>query len=480
MRWRLFFEGVRRTITLSGTGVLLIGGLGLKQVAVFAEGATVGISGVLAGAMALSCLMGLTPETTLRQREIVQLPVSRRDIWVVKWWLAVAVPAMIVTAANVIGIAIARFFHQTFLAGRDVALIAACAVLWSGLTMISWPSQWPGLKRLDQLPANSAARKLTARVMIAAVIAWFAAGLGLPFLLAPSIARAAHSPSAWSYTLAAGLALLILSRYFHTPPIKERPSAVRAPRRDVANAPPAAAAPQADSALTGLRFMYWRDARRSLLLVSIMLAGVVGYWWLFESGHRAVGADITTQTLAGFLRAYWLLPFAGRGSEPPIVPIMLIVFTLSSGDDIQREIRRLRTLPLSSWTLSQALCLRALMPAMVLWAGGILLHILVLHALPASLRLGAMALLLGGVAAFHAISLAAAGRKMAGMFVYVTLGMASVNLFARWPLPEGTWAGLGFAALAASLWISEWVIRRRSRLYAKYAGPLAAVESRFN
>lgn len=470
MRRRLLLECARRMAQMGSAGMLFLCGMGVWQIALVADGATLKISGILATAMTLSWLIGLTPETTLRQREIVQLPVSRRDLWVVRWWLGVTVPTVIVTAAGAIGIVTAEFLHQSFLTGGDIALIVGCSVLWGGLTMISWPSQWPGLKQLDRLPPNSAARKLTARVMIAAVIAWFVAGLGLPFLLAPAIVRAAQSPTVWSYTVAIGFALLILSRYFHTPPLKERPPVTRAFRRDAPNASSVAGAPRADSNLTGLRFMYWRETRRSLLLVSIMLTGVLGYWWLFGSG-----------SLAGFLRAYWLLPFEGRGSESPFVLMMLIIFVLtSSNDDTQRGIRRLRTLPLSSWGLSQTLCLRALIPPTVLWAGGVVLHVLVLHTLPASLKLDVLALLLGGFATMHAIELVAAGRKMAGMFAYIALGMASVNGFARWPLPEWTWTGSGLAVIAASLWISDWVIRRRSGLYAKYAGPTAAVESRFS
>ena len=114
---------------LGGAGVLFMCGIGLWQISRLADGATPEISSVLATAMTISWLMGLTPETTLRQREIVQLPVSRRDLWVVRWWLAVAVPAVIVTAASAIGIVTARLFHQSFLTGGDVALIVGCSIL---------------------------------------------------------------------------------------------------------------------------------------------------------------------------------------------------------------------------------------------------------------------------------------------------------------------------------------------------------------
>ncbi|MEI6245104.1 MAG: hypothetical protein WCQ64_08655 [Acidobacteriota bacterium] len=471
-RLALLIECARRVLPTYVIGVFFMMSLGWAGQLLRLDSAgfaTRGTSGILAWAMATAWALALIPTGTLQSREVAQLPVSRRDLWVARWWLAVVMPAATATVASAIGMAMVRASRQAGLPAREIILISGCCAVWGSLSLNTSPANWPGLKSLDGLRPHSRARRVVAYLMTLSVGVWFLAGVALPFALAPIIARAAAQPTMASRVIAMALALLTLARYFHVPPIAARPPAVRGLRPGATNSAPTMAAPSTTPTLTGLGFMYWREARRSLGLVGFIIAAVIGYWWLFGS-----------LPLAAFLRAYWLLPFEGRGSEPPIAFIIILMMLTTFGDEVRRELRRLRTLPLSSWALATALWLRVLIAPLTLWTGAVVMHALVLHTLPTSSRPDVLLLLLGVLATMHAISLAVAGQKTAQSIIFVTLFVATAAMARFWPAARPSMAVAGGILLVSALWLSEWAIQRRSPLYARYNTAVTPAESRFN
>ncbi len=472
MRRRLLLECARRMLPTYLAGVFFILGVGWARQLVLLDGpdfAARGASGILAWAMAASWLMALIPTSTLQSREVAQLPASRRDLWVARWWLAVVIPAATATVASAIGTAMVSASRQAGLPAREIILISGCCAVWGGLSLNTSPAHWPGLKSLDRLRPYSRARRIVGYLMILSVGVWCIAGVALPFALAPIITHAAALPTMVSGVIAIAFTLLTLARYFHVPPVAARPPSVRGLRPGATNTAPAMAAPSTTPALTGLGFMYWREARRSLWFVGSIIAAVIGYWWLFES-----------RPLASFLRAYWLLPFEGRGSELPLAVVIILMMLATFGDEVRRELRRLRTLPFSSWTLAVALWLRVLIAPLALWAGAVALQLVVLHRLPASIRLDVLLPVLGVLATMHALSLVVAGQKAAQSIIFVTLFLASAGMTRFWPDARPNMTLAGGILLVSALWGSEWAIRRRSPLYARYNTAITPAESRFS
>ncbi len=470
-RLMLAMEVTRRLSPMYAVLAFLIIGLGWLRKMAIADGealAVARVSSVTAIGMTAAWLLAMMVQGHLQKRELVQLPVSRRDVWLCRWWLVVGGAGLVTAVASEIGAAIVNYRSPGLVTQSHVATTAACSALWGGLQLFHVRVPKVLGNWFDAQPPHSSARTIGARIAVVWVIGWVLAPLALPFFVAPTIVRILEANSPAGLTVMALWGALVLSRYVHTPPVKERPPIPRASRPDAASVATTTSA-TATSGVTGLRFMYWKTARRHLMFFLVTLTGVVGYWLVAES---------RTYSLTGALRAYWLLPFDGRGSTVP-VPLVVLLFMWLAQDDAQAEIRRLRTLPLSGWSLSVALTLRAGLAPLLLWLMGLLLHVCVLQTLPVIWHTNALLLATGAFSFLGALALAVAGSRTAQSAIFATAMLSgfAMDRFAPGFRPDAELTGL--LLLATAMKLSEWAILRRSPLYSRPRGS-AAFPERFS
>lgn len=477
MRFAVLTECVRRVAPMYAMWAFILLMFGSFQRMATTDGvdaSVVRFDSLLAGSMTAAWVVAMMVTGHMQRREFNQLPVSRRDLWVSRWWLSVLVPGLVAAVGSAGGELITHYPSPNLASTSHVALAVTCCATWGAVSMMMQRTGWlERFKFLDRLPPHSKARRILAITAIVWVLGWVVGGIGLPFVLAPMIVATVDSSAAGTYVLAIVAAAVVLAQYLHQPPLKARPPIARVVRRDASAGPNPAAAPSTSSSVSGVSFIYWREARKGLWTLGIATAAIFGYWTVFES----------TQPLVDFLRRYWLLPFDTTGSEFPLWFFMLIPILSPQGDDVRREIRRLRTLPFSGRSLSQVLMIRALIGPTMLWIAGLALHVAVLGAAPSQWRLSAVMMLFGVIAVMHATSLALAGRKWAqpaGVFGMMTIGALWTRLFGLSVPSLPAMFGSVLLVLVIALWLSERSIRKRSLLYSRYDGPLAAAQARFS
>lgn len=423
---------------------------------------------VVAWSMTATWLVAMMATGHLQRREFNQLPASRRDLWVSRWWLSVVAPGT-VAAVGTAGSEIITHYPSLSLASvSHIVLATLCCATWGAVSMMMQRTQWlEGFKFLDRLPPHSKARRYLASFVIVWVLAWVFGGIGLPFVLAPVIIAIVATPTAGTYVLAVLAAAVVLAQYFHQPPVKARPPVARVVRRDTTAEPSPTATPSRSSSVSGVSFMYWREVRKCLWTLGIAAVAIVSYWSVFES----------TQPLVEFLGRYWLLPFDRAGADTPLWFFFLFPALAPQSDDIRREIRRLRTLPFSARSLSHALMIRVLIGPIALWIAGLVLHITVLRSAPSHLHLGALVVLMGVLAMMHAVNLAIAGRRWAKAATII--GLAGCGFIVARVLGSDAHpnvAVIGWVLLVGAQFLSQWAIRKQTALYSRYDGPLVATE----
>jgi hypothetical protein len=417
---------------------------------------------IAAVAMTAAWFLAIVAGNHLQTREITRLPVTRRDLWVCHWWLAVVGPGVVTGAAAAIGAAWVNSASPQLFTARDVLLPAFCAAVWGSMFLVQRP-QWLTLAMgwIDRLPPRSTSRRLVGYAVVVWVLAYFIGGFALPFWIAPLVMRAAAAPTTFSYALAIGVAVLAVANYFHTPPITERTPVVR-------GVPPAAqsSTPKSEHVSdgpTGLRGLYWREVRWRLLVLCCILVVIVTACMMLGTPSAIV-----------LLRAHWLLPFDGAGSDVPVVGLIVLGAMLPHPPDgVRNELRLLRTLPLTSRSLRNALTLRALLGPLMLWTAALGLHAAMLRTVPESFRLDLLLALLGVVAMVQASALAITGTRASRWAAAAGMALvgAGANVYVRFE--QTPWALIGGSLLMVAMWLSEWSIRRRGLLYARHSAPTA-------
>lgn len=317
-------------------------------------------SHVLSWSLAAAWFMACSPAMLLDAREVNTLPISRRELWIVRWWLAVVAPSALLglatSVASLAGSPAAGPDHTAlvliFCAGYGGCYMALTAAF--PLAGAFRPGAWGVARlmiRLVVIPLGGAALPL-----------WFAKYL-------PLQVSDINGP-ALSTTIAA-IGVTIAS-YFHHPAITEHLT-----RRINPSKPSAPARPFAHGRLSGMPFLLWKEVRRSLLVYFAMLLVGIAYWRVFE-----------TRTLVEFFNASGALIFAGlpRGVN---IGFPVIVMLLGAGtSDIGQggEMRYLRALPMSARRLAAILVAGDVVATATLWIVLLIAHVIVVGTAPQSLR----------------------------------------------------------------------------------------------
>lgn len=456
---RIVIDTVRRLWTvyamLSG-GILGLSWIGARA---FANGADLGAMGdVRALSMASAWFLALTPAIVLEQREIARLPVSRREMWIARWWLSTIVPAVLIAAALLLA---AQVSGPQWPSGNAVVFPALYALLYGGCFMAV----------TALLPFRQAADSTGGTVVrsLFLIFVVMLGGAGWPFWFArylPHTLAELGGPALGSIIAAAGVTV---ASYFNHPPVTARPSRPTFKRK----APVWPAAGKETSRLSGLPFLYWKEARKALLLNGSLISVAILYWWLFESGPRAVGEVIRFTSLADFLNAGSALMFADVSIRStrvhfPAVAMMLLASTSDVG--LMGEMRRFRTLPVSVTRLAGISSSLSVLTTSVFWIALLLLHVISLGTAPDSLRPDLFLVISGSIAVCLAIRLA---LPVHPFLKVVGTGLLIAPAFIVFPLETShTDAGIsaammagGAAALVLSVLFNRWALRRGSRIY---------------
>lgn len=457
MVFRLVIDGVRRTWRVAAFAVfqLCMGFKMLGQVWPSSDR----MAWTLSGALFLSFQAGLV----FKSRELYQLPVSRRTLWLARWWLVVTAPVVIAQLAGTFAWwpAVSRWPTVD-----QIVLSMTFGVLYCGCHMALMTGS---LGRSGDAPATFLSTVAFAPIMIALTAA--------PFVFAPYLPHSFAEMRITSAMVILAMAVLTARGYLHAPAIDARPS-MRAARRVPSAHGPAPAVVMTPAGLvdrlTGLRLVLWNECRKQLITFSSMIAmGVAG--WAVVSRFRPVPA------LGEVLRMAAMLPFSSPRalvSEPIVLGAVLMASTIVEPAMLE-NIRSLRRLPMSSARLGCLPVALGLVSASMLWIVLLAVHGLVLRTLPSSPRLDLFIAFAALTASTHAIRFIVPGqvvtRTMLGCMPVLIAFMAPG--FAESWRPEIVQPCMvigGLLILAASWVAMRHAVRRSSAIYRQQV-PAAGV-----
>jgi hypothetical protein len=405
--------------------------------------------------MAVTWFLAFIPMAMLEQREIARLPVSRREFWIVRCWLSTAIPAGI----SAITLSLAAFASPALaLDAGTIALATFYSFVYGGCFLAG---------SIAFKPAMGGGQGMWGTVRMLLVIFGFVlGGCGWPFLFAQYLPHSfAEFGGPMRSVVIAALGITVAA-FLYYPPIVARASRPTMKRK----APAPSARRSTRDSLTGLPFMFWREARKALLLNGVMAAIAISYWWIFESGPWLVGHVISLPSLADFLNQGGALMFAdpsrNAGEHFPLIIMFLVMTTSDVGT--MGEMRRLRTLPLSSTQLAVALSGLSVVTTIMLWIALLGLHIAALGNAPYSLRPDLFLTLSGSIALWLAVRLVFARSSIIQLAAPFFAGtMVAFPMFLAQPhaLMRTAMMISGAAALVLSVLITRRALRRGSRIY---------------
>jgi hypothetical protein len=279
-------------------------------------------------------------------REVLLLPVSRRQIWLARMCVASAVATLWAAAAQLAGLVAAMPFRDAFAPKLSIVLLtAACVFLYTGAMM--------GLLPLLALAprGRSVLARTTIGLLFTVVTLVFASGIIWPILLrswlpvewtnlrgpAGVIVLAAAALTAWSWSFSPPIAP------HAAPPVWSRAPAAgrRGTRRTLF-----------DDRLRGVPKLLWWAGARSFINVAalVLVLGCIG--WPVAVLMPPVESFTT------FMIEFELLPFSAAQPAGDVAILFLLGFftleVLDTGltppkqDLLRALIRHLRTLPLST------------------------------------------------------------------------------------------------------------------------------------
>ena len=325
-----------------------------------------GMAWTMAGAAFLTALA----DELFRSREIHQLPVSRRTLWLARWWLSMTALALMAQLATIFAYWEARSHWPSV---DYVVLSLIFAVLYCGCAMALQASAF---ERSGDEPATFVSTITFAPILIGFIAA--------PFLLAPYLPHSFAEMGPASAIVMLVMAAFTAHGYRHTPAIDARPHMRLARRVPSAHEPaPAVVLNPAGFAgrLTGLALVVWEESRKQLITFSSLIAIGVACWAI-ASRFRPVPA------LSEFLRLAAVMPFTSSRpviAEPIVLGAIIVVVTVMEPGMVA-NIRSLRTLPISSARLACIPAGLGLVSAAMLWVVLLALHGFLAATLPASLR----------------------------------------------------------------------------------------------
>jgi hypothetical protein len=425
----------------------------------------------------------------LQSREIYQLPVSRRTLWLAHWWLATAGAVLV----GQLAMSFAQWSAQSrWPGGEQLVLSTTFAFLYGGCAMAlvatrvgRWAAKPMPLPRMAARPAARPPARpvnvtwlifrvaLRAAPVVLAILAAPAVPLVAPFFFARYLPHTVSAFAAPSAIVMLTMAAVSVWGYVHQPDLEARPS-LRVARPHLAQPGRAPEGPERTvvtartrfiDRLTGQRLPLWTMSRKYLITYSSVIAlGIV--WWWVTSFYKAVPA------LATALSRTDMLPFASRSAhvtEPITVGSLLVIAAMLDMGSVT-NIRSLRILPVSTTQLSYIPLGLGLVSAAMLWIVFLALHGLVLRTLPVSFRPDLFTAFMALTALSHVLRITLPGQPPArAMMSLAPLGIIWLALgysdSFRTDLVQPAMFVGGLLVLAASFALMRRAVTRSSRIY---------------
>jgi hypothetical protein len=421
---------------------------------------------VYAWCLAVTWLLAIAPVSALELREVWLLSVSRRQLWIAYWSLAVVAPILVIAIAT--GLAELVTSGSGFGADRMVLLILFATIYGGSQT---------ALKAFSPLPQSVG----TNRWKIFPTPLLLIAGLVMPFRFSSYLPLTFSDFNGTVVVVSIIAASLTVAAYFHRPPIV----AHRAVSRQKETERSGNHETVLRARLSGMPFLYWKEGRKALTIYGSFLLVGLAYWWFFESGSKTIGEAITFNGFDGFLAQGGALIFAAPLTGPvPYFPALLVLVAIGTSDFGQTgEIRGLRTLPLSAARLSAVLVSFGVLSAAMLWIVLLVAHVTATGAPPTSLRPDLFSVVSGAMALSMAVQFKLPGNqftKALGSAVVVAPALTLLSLARGF---ETTSAGHvvmivgGGAALTVAWLMNRRTLRHGRRIYKRPHTPLALISS---
>lgn len=427
-------------------GLSWLGAKAASETAVFSN-----MQDVLPWGLIGAWFAGIPLMVFLEFRELTMLPVSRREAWRARWWLAVCLAPLAASG----GLVAAHAMFSAPATVETLILSFVYGVLYAGCGLVM------------QIAMPLSAQRLHGWKLTVALI--FQLSIWLAGAAAP-MGFAAHLPHTFGGLAGPMVNVLIAaagitgSAYFYRPP-----NAARASRPNFARSQDLSSITRTGliDRLTGVEVIAFRAVRQHAAFFALTLLIAVAYWRM-DPAHLG---------LAEFFRASTALIFEGAGpGTSAVIPIfmLLVVSPIAPDTDLIGDIRRLRALPLSATTLALTLSGAGVLFASAQWIFLLILHAIVAGTAPHTLRPELFLSVAGVFALVQSVRLA---LRSGGLIVAIGAGILIALGAVRFMVGADTTTvrlllGLaGATALALSFLINRWSIRNRSGVYKFRGGP---------
>ena len=404
-------------------------------------------------AVAMTAAFCLGPVLTGQfvRREVFLMPVSTRQLWLARWWLATVGAATVVVLPNLL---VPR-------ASTALTLAAAlCALAYNGVYVALLPL-------LNARPRGS--RRVRVAVLRGQAALGLFTGLGgfaWAFLLRPWLPTAPeHLAGPAGFVLGAAL-LVTLAGYLHVPgpevPALMNRRAFEAAGREHASTLAMPPRPR----LTGVRYLLWRDAAISLVYAGTVMAVLAALSVVTETGGPS--AHIRRVTLS-------VMPGPGE----PLSRLGWLVLLLScapAGLLWQNALRHVRALPLSAFQVSALLAAVALSRWLAFWLLAALLASLD-SSVSVVFRPDALLAFVGIGSAVQAAGLRWTGTSparliigasvTAGLVIGGSIWLADVLPAAAAAVGASPWTFVGLITLASAVLLNLHTLTRRSATFRR-------------
>jgi len=276
---------------------------------------------------------------SLALREIRVLPVSRRELWRTAWWLGLVGGVMMMTAGQLLGMAIGALIagtHQLPLQTTGVTMVLSVAVAGINISANLF---------LNRLNARANRPRVVRIAVAVTALAGMMAMLAWPFAVRRTLPLTWREFNpAWLTVTFVGLALAIRSYFLHpAPPPFSRTAGIKRKARSFATI----------SRIGGIGrmvFQTWKTAT----LVQLTIPAIVVVTMAVVSNVMFHGED---DGIRAQLRDFGLLPFEGAPAAGHTHNIFSLIYFLGAsvfwwnllapGDSLLSLVRHLRTLPMS-------------------------------------------------------------------------------------------------------------------------------------
>jgi hypothetical protein len=399
-------------------------------------------------------------------REILQLPLSRKQLWRTRWIFAFTFPLFhLFSRLAQLGIAAMR--------GREVAFSLSWALLiflfqlstLGILAVLSGPIR----QRISKLlrPPRRFHDFFFLNVYPAGYLLVTLVAMGTLILLeSPAYRQMAEWPTGVSPFLAVGLCIAAMS-FCHSPQIAARSVMEMSPCKSRgANKP----RPLTKSWVTGPAFFVWTQIRSALLKAMIFGSLYLLLWWITD----------------------WFLfkRFTIFSDGPhPLAAVLLLAlsFGSSSGYFLGTNtlgLRHFRVLPLSTRTLAAMITLLPVLFCLCSWVAPVAAYRIISGHLPWALRLDLFCALAGLSSLVGSVALRAAGtpaRILSLSLLFIAAGFSgSLYRTPLPPAPPGLIVGLlGLAGIAVSFVLNARALRRGSSIYKPVLPPSGVSQPRW-